>query len=81
MQAQKHNAGGFNKKILDLDTKKTERGKTKATHEGSCLEKEENKQSLWGRSHQLERVGEWNLLELQKACTGPKGECDRKSDE
>lgn len=58
-----------------------EKDKTKTTHEVPCLEEEENKGNLWGRSHQLEGVGEWSWSELQKACTGPEGECDRKSDE
>ena len=50
-----------------------ERDKTKTTHEGSCLEKEENKGNLWGRSHQLEGVGEWSRSELQKACMALRG--------
>ena len=55
--------------------------KIKAAHEGSCMEEEEDTGSLWRRRHQLWCVGERSQSELHKACAGPEGEYDKKTDE
>lgn len=62
-------------------TKRMEGDKTRAAHEGSCLEEEENTGSLCRRSHQFECVGEWSWSGVTQACAGPQGKCDKKSDE